>query len=114
MVRFLRTKYSNVEIVFGTHHTEAREVDEEAFFNLGESGGTRVSSVYQLALDIINERFSPSQWNTYVFHFSDGDNWGEVDNQRCLELVRGILTLSSAFGYGDIQEASRLAPSTLT
>ncbi len=113
MVRFLRTKYSNVEIVFVTHHTEAKEVDEEAFFNLGESGGTRVSSAYQLALDIINERFSPSQWNTYLFHFSDGDNWGEVDNQRCLELVRGILTLSSAFGYGEIQQGGRGSPSTL-
>src|SRR5207245_3481072 len=29
MVRFLRTTYANVEIVFITHHTEAREVDEE-------------------------------------------------------------------------------------
>jgi sporulation protein YhbH len=113
MVRFLRTKYTNVEIVFVTHHTEAKEVDEDAFFNLGESGGTRVSSAYQLALDIITERFSPSQWNTYVFHFSDGDNWGEVDNQRCLELVRGILTLSSAFGYGEIQQGARGSPSTL-
>ena len=57
MVRFLRTKYNNVEIVFITHHTEAKEVDEEEFFNHGESGGTKVSSAYQLALDIINERY---------------------------------------------------------
>ena len=113
MVRFLRTKYSNVEIVFVTHHTEAKEVDEEAFFNLGESGGTRVSSAYQLARDIITERYDPSQWNTYVFHFSDGDNWGEVDNQRCIELVRDLLTLSTAFGYGEIQQGGRGSPSTL-
>ena len=50
MVRFLRTKYSTVQIVFITHHTEAKEVDEETFFSLGESGGTRVSSAYQLCL----------------------------------------------------------------
>ncbi|MBI4506925.1 MAG: sporulation protein YhbH, partial [Chloroflexi bacterium] len=84
MVRFLRTKYSNVRIVFITHHTEAKEVDEETFFRLGESGGTRVSSAYHLALEIIRERFNPASWNIYPFHFSDGDNWGEVDNQRCL------------------------------
>src|SRR5207253_11110484 len=39
MVRFLRTKYTNVEIVFISHHTEAREVTEEEFFHKGESGG---------------------------------------------------------------------------
>ena len=113
MVRFLRTKYANVHIVFITHHTEAKEVDEEAFFNLGESGGTKVSSAYQLALDIIKERFNPSQWNIYPFHFSDGDNWGEVDNQRCLELVRALLQVSNAFGYGEIQEGGRRSLSTL-
>src|SRR5256714_1601798 len=31
MVRFLRTKYDNVEIVFISHHTEAKEVTEEQF-----------------------------------------------------------------------------------
>ena len=113
MVRFLRTKYTNVEIVFITHHTEAKEVDEDAFFNLGESGGTRVSSAYQLALDIILERYSPSMWNTYAFHFSDGDNWGEVDNERCLELTRRILEQANAFGYGEIHQGGRGSDSTL-
>src|SRR5262245_13421251 len=31
MVRFLRTKYDNVNIVFISHHTEAKEVSEEQF-----------------------------------------------------------------------------------
>jgi uncharacterized protein len=113
MVRFLRTRYSQVQIVFITHHTEAKEVDEDAFFNLGESGGTKVSSAYQLALDVIEERYPPSEWNIYPFHFSDGDNWGEVDNQRCLELVRALLERGNAFGYGEIQEGGRRSPSTL-
>jgi sporulation protein YhbH len=113
MVRFLRTRYSQVEIVFITHHTEAREVDEDAFFNLGESGGTKVSSAYQLALDIVAERFPPSDWNIYPFHFSDGDNWGEVDNQRCLDLVNALLERCNAFGYGEIQEGGRRSLSTL-
>jgi sporulation protein YhbH len=113
MVRFLRTTYANVEIVFITHHTEAKEVDEESFFHLGESGGTRVSSAYQLALEVINERYNPSLWNVYAFHFSDGDNWGDVDNQRCLELVRNILDLANAFGYGEIQEGGRGGLTTL-
>jgi sporulation protein YhbH len=113
MVRFLRTRYSQVEIVFITHHTEAKEVDEDAFFNLGESGGTKVSSAYQLALEIVDQRYPPSEWNIYPFHFSDGDNWGEVDNQRCLDLVGGLLERGNAFGYGEIQEGGRRSLSTL-
>jgi len=113
MVRFLRTKYNHVRIVFLTHHTDAKEVDEGAFFNLGESGGTKVSSAYQLALEIIEERYNPSQWNIYPFHFSDGDNWGEVDNQRCLDLVNQLLERSNVFGYGEIQDGGRRSLSTL-
>lgn len=113
MVRFLRTRYKQVQIVFITHHTEAKEVDEDTFFNLGESGGTKVSSAYQLAMEIAEERYPAAEWNTYPFHFSDGDNWGEVDNQRCLDLVKALLARSNAFGYGEIQEGGRRSPSTL-
>ncbi len=113
MVRFLRTKYQSVEIVFITHHTEAKEVDEPTFFNLGESGGTRVSSAYQLALEIIKERYDPQRWNVYAFHFSDGDNWGDVDNERCVTLVQELLGLANAFGYGEIRSRSYAPMSTL-
>jgi sporulation protein YhbH len=113
MVRFLRTKYKSVEIIFITHHTEAKEVDEQTFFNLGESGGTRVSSAYQLALEIVKERYDPQRWNVYAFHFSDGDNWGEVDNERCLTLVQELLGLANAFGYGEIRSRSYAPMSTL-
>lgn len=113
MVRFLRTKYNNVKIVFITHHTEAQEVDEGRFFNLGESGGTRVSSAYELSLQIINARFDPSRWNIYPFHFSDGDNWGEDDNRRCLGLVEKHLAICNIFGYGEIDENPAQQLSTL-
>ena len=113
MVRFLRTKYQAVKIVFITHHTEAQEVDEQAFFNLGESGGTRVSSAYKLALDIVDERYDPSRWNIYPFHFSDGDNWGDTDNQRCVDLVKQLMERANIFGYGEIQERSYGGQTTL-
>ena len=113
MVRFLRTKYKKVEIVFITHHTEAKEVDEDTFFKLGESGGTKVSSAYQLALNIVQERYSPAAWNIYPFHFSDGDNWGDVDNRRCVDLVGKLLEVSNVFGYGEIREGVARSSSTL-
>jgi hypothetical protein len=112
MVRFLRTKYNNVQIVFISHHTEAREVTEEEFFHKGESGGTQVSSAYNLALDIIHTRYPMQDWNIYPFHFSDGDNlpW---DNDLCVELVQQMMAQSNLFGYGEIREGYRGASSTL-
>jgi sporulation protein YhbH len=99
MLRFLRTKYTNCEIVFITCHTEAREVDESAFFSQGDSGGTRMSSAYSLAIDIIGKRYNPREWNIYPFLFSDGYNWGD---QECVDLVRRMLTFSNLIGYGEI------------
>ncbi|GCE47196.1 hypothetical protein EI42_00721 [Thermosporothrix hazakensis] len=112
MVRFLRTKYNNVQIVFISHHTEAREVTEEEFFHKGESGGTQVSSAYELALKIIQERYNPQDWNIYPFHFSDGDNlpW---DNDRCVQLVQRLMAQCNIFGYGEIREGHYRSPSTL-
>lgn len=113
MVRFLRKKYDRVQIVFITHHTEAKEVDEQTFFTLGESGGTKVSSAYRLALDIIGQRYNPRDWNIYPFHFSDGDNWGETDNRLCVDLVNQMLDRSNVFGYGEIRQGGYGSLSTL-
>ena len=103
MVRFLRTKYDNVEIVFISHHTEAHEVNEEQFFTQGESGGTVVSSAYQLALDVIRARYPPSDWNVYPFHFSDGDNYYS-DNEEAVRLADELIQTCNLFGYGEIGE----------
>ncbi len=103
MVRFLRTKYDNVDIVFISHHTEAKEVTEEQFFTQGESGGTVVSSAYQLALDVIKLRYRPSDWNIYPFHFSDGDNYYS-DNEEAVRLADELITTCNLFGYGEIGE----------
>lgn len=102
MVRFLRTNYGNVDIVFLAHHTEARETTEEEFFTKGESGGTRCSSVYHLALQLIKERYNSADHNVYAFHFSDGDNLSS-DNELCVQLVRELVRLCCMVGYGEIE-----------
>jgi len=103
MVRFLKTKYDNVKIVFISHHTEAKEVSEEQFFTQGESGGTVVSSAYRLALDIIKDRYPARDWNIYPFHFSDGDNYYS-DNDEAVRLADELIKTCNLFGYGEIGE----------
>jgi hypothetical protein len=112
MVHFLRTKYDNVEIVFVAHHTEAKEVTEEEFFTRGESGGTKASSAYQLALALLEDRYPPSRWNIYPFHFSDGDNWPS-DNELCLHLTSELVERCNQFGYGEIRQGRYSYQSTL-
>jgi hypothetical protein len=106
MSRFLRRQYEKVEIVFIAHHTEAKEVTEEEFFTRGESGGTICSSAYLKALEIIDSRYPPSLYNVYPFHFSDGDNLTS-DNERCVKLIRELLTRANIFGYGEVNQYNR-------
>ncbi|MGQ9542255.1 MAG: YeaH/YhbH family protein [Armatimonadota bacterium] len=101
MLRFLRTKYTNTEIVFITCHTIAKEVDEQEFFAAGDSGGTKLSEAYKLALDIIDKRYNPREWNIYPFLFSDGYNWGD---HEVVKLVERMASISNLIGYGEIAD----------
>jgi sporulation protein YhbH len=106
MTKFLRRTYEKVEIIFVAHHTEAKEVKEEDFFSKGESGGTICSSAYVKALEIIDQRYPPQQYNIYPFHFSDGDNLTS-DNERCVKLINQLLECSNMFGYGEVNQYNR-------
>lgn len=87
---FLKRNYKQIEVVFVRHHTHAKEVDEEEFFYSRETGGTIVSSALELSNQIIDERYSPADWNIYVAQASDGDNW-DGDSSKCSEILRGAL-----------------------
>src|SRR5207245_7122533 len=81
----------------------AHEVDEHTFYHTRESGGTKISSAYELADKIISSRFPPDQWNVYAFHFSDGDNWGD-DIPHCIEILNErLLPKVNLFGYGQVE-----------
>ena len=102
LYQFLKVKYINVEIVFIAHTTTAKEVTEDDFFHRGESGGTYISSGYQKALDVIESKYPPDSWNIYAFHCSDGDNWGE-DNEQAVALANELCDVCNLFGYGEIK-----------
>ena len=106
MVRFLRKKYETVDVEFVAHHTEAKVVDEESFFTKGESGGTICSSAYRKAIELIESKYSPSRYNIYVFHFSDGDNLTS-DNRRVMEALEKLFQYVNMFGYGEVNQFNR-------
>lgn len=101
---FISRKYKRVDAVFIRHHIQAKEVDEEEFFTGRESGGTVVSSAFELAKDIMDERYSPSEWNIYFAQASDGDNWSD-DNPKLLEMLqKDILPVTQFFSYIEVGE----------
>lgn len=112
LYQFIRLKYSNVEVAFVAHTTTAKEVNEDEFFHKGESGGTYISSGYEKALEIIEQRYNPTSWNIYAFHCSDGDNWTE-DNKRAVEYAQKLCEVCNLFGYGEIVPGYYSSSSTI-
>jgi len=100
---WLKHQYQGIETRYIIHDAAANIVDEETFFHIRESGGTRISSAYGLCAKLIEEELSPLDWNIYVFHFSDGDNWGGGDTQTCLEILKErLLPQVNLFCYGQV------------
>ena len=107
---FLTRAYEKIDVVFIRHHTAASEVDENDFFHSRESGGTVVSSALHLLSTIMEERYSASEWNSYVAQASDGDNW-DSDSATCKRLM--IDTVMPAVQYYAYVEITDGAPQNL-
>src|SRR5437870_5371189 len=100
---WIKKHYQGVQTTYIIHDAVAHEVDEHTFYHTRESGGTKISSAYELCDKIISKRFPPDQWNLYAFHFSDGDNWGD-DIPHCIEiLTERLLPKLNLFGYGQVE-----------
>jgi Uncharacterized conserved protein len=100
---WLRSQYDGIQRRYIVHDAVAHEVDEDTFYRVRESGGTRISSAYQKAAEIIARDFPPAEWNLYCFQFSDGDNWGE-DSRECSRfLTDHLLPICNLFCYGQVE-----------
>lgn len=100
---WLRKQYEGLQRRYIVHDAIAHEVDEETFYRVKESGGTRISSAYEKGIQLIERDFPPSDWNIYIFQFSDGDNWGD-DNNHCNSLLtERLLPVCNLFCYGQVE-----------
>ena len=98
---WLTSQYKGLERRFIIHDAQAREVDQETFFHTRESGGTRISSAYEVCRKMIAETFSPEEYNIYPFHFTDGDNFHD-DDEKAVALLEEITINSNVFCYGQV------------
>jgi uncharacterized sporulation protein YeaH/YhbH (DUF444 family) len=99
---FLSRRYRYVEVVFIRHTHEAKEVDEETFFNSRETGGTVVSTALEEMIRVVADRFPPATWNIYAAQASDGDNL-PIDNEKTVALLKtSILPLCQYYAYIEV------------
>ncbi len=101
---FLSRHYEDVDIVFIRHTTTAHEVDEETFFRGSQTGGTVVSTALVEMLQIVQDRYSPEDWNIYAAQASDGHNFIDDMSQTLSLLDQEIIGLCQYFAYIEVDE----------
>jgi len=95
-----------VETRFILHDTDANEVpDFYTYYNSKVAGGTKVFSAYQLVNKIVEKENLVQDYNIYVFHGTDGDDWDKEGKQAIPELKK-MLTYANRVGIAIAEHAS--------
>jgi len=87
---YLQGKYDNAEFVYIAHDAEAWRVEREDFFGIRSGGGTRISSAYELAAEVLDEEYPWSEWNRYVFAAGDSENSSNDTEEQVIPLMEEI------------------------
>ena len=87
-----------VETRFVLHDTEAKEVpDFYTYYNSRVAGGTQVSSAYRLVNEIVEKESLERDYNIYIFHGTDGDDW-DTDGKESLPELKKMLAYANRVG----------------
>ncbi|MFC3478935.1 YeaH/YhbH family protein [Halobacterium litoreum] len=86
---YLTGKYDRAEFVYIAHDADAWEVDRSDFFGIRSGGGTRISTAYELADELLAD-YPFSEWNRYVFAAGDGENSHNDTEENVVPLMRAI------------------------
>jgi len=94
-----------VESRFILHDTEAKEVDDfYTYYNSQVAGGTKVASAYRLVNEIIKKENLSADYNIYVFHGTDGDDWDSGGKETLPEL-KTLLACANRVGISITEHA---------
>jgi len=87
-----------VETRFILHDTEAKEVpDFYEYYNSKVAGGTRVASSYRMVNEIVDKENLVQDYNIYVFHGTDGDDW-DTEGKDSIPELKKMLTYANRVG----------------
>jgi uncharacterized protein len=101
-----------VESRFILHDTEAKEVpDFDTYYRSKVAGGTRVASAFRLLNEIVEKENLAADYNIYVFHGTDGDDW-DVEGKETIPEIKKMLSYVSRAGISVIGAPSASLNST--
>ena len=87
-----------VETRFVLHDTEAKEVpDFYTYYNSKVAGGTQVSSAYRLVNEVVEKENLARDYNIYIFHGTDGDDW-DTDGKESIPELKKMLNYANRVG----------------
>jgi len=95
-----------VESRFILHDTEANEVpDFHTYYNSKVAGGTKVVSAYRLVNKIVDQENLAQDYNIYVFHGTDGEDW-DTEGKETVPELKKMLTYANRMGITIAHENS--------
>jgi uncharacterized protein len=103
---WLRRNYKNIVSKYIIHNVTAREVDQNTFYRTKEGGGTRIASAYELVHDMLRVEYSPSDWNSYVFQYSDGDDF-DYGKGTAIDAMRKVVSLVNQVAYCQVNSRGK-------
>lgn len=87
-----------VESRFILHDTDAKEVpDFYTYYNSRVAGGTQVFSAYQLVNELVDKENLARDYNIYIFHGTDGDDW-DTGGEKAIPELEKMLKYASRVG----------------
>ncbi len=94
-----------VETRFILHDTEAKEVsDFYKYYSYKVAGGTKVHTAFKMVNDIVERENLAQDYNIYVFHGTDGDDWDKEGKQTIAEIQK-MLGYVSRIGISIVEHS---------
>jgi len=94
-----------VETRFILHDTEAREVaDFYKYYSYKVAGGTKVFTAFKLVNDIVERENLARDYNIYVFHGTDGDDW-DKDGKQTLDEIDRMMSYVARIGISIVEHS---------
>jgi len=94
-----------VETRFILHDTEAKEVDDfYKYYSYRVAGGTNVFTAFKMVNDIVARESLARDYNIYVFHGTDGDDWDKEGKQTIVEIEK-MLNYVSRIGISIVEHS---------
>lgn len=94
-----------VETRFILHDTEAKEVsDFYKYYSYKVAGGTKVFTAFKMVNEIVERENLARDYNIYVFHGTDGDDWDKEGKQTIDELKK-MLNYVSRIGVSVVEHS---------